>query len=136
LSSPKRRSFEGGVVLLRSTDCKTGEETGCPQGVAGFGSGLTRLRIVSCLRALRRETLGGKPRWDYKTVVLTGGSMGRHSEELRRADLETQFDRLGREGWELAWILMNQALQGEKDGHVVIFKRPLPDSDAASSPSL
>jgi hypothetical protein len=59
-------------------------------------------------------------------VVLTGGFMGRHSDELNRAALEEQFDALGREGWELSWILMNQALQGEKDGHVVIFKRPLP----------
>jgi hypothetical protein len=25
--------------------------------------------------------------WDYKTVVLTGGYMGRHSDELRRARL-------------------------------------------------
>ena len=53
--------------------------------------------------------------------------MGRHKDELRRDVLEQQFDALGRDGWELVWILMNQALQGEKDGHVVIFKRPLPD---------
>jgi hypothetical protein len=46
---------------------------------------------------------------------------------LKRPDLEQQFDALGQDGWELCWILMNQALQGEKDGHVVIFKRPLPD---------
>jgi hypothetical protein len=66
-------------------------------------------------------------KWDYKTVVLTGGFMGRHKEELRRSDLEKQFDALGAEGWELSWILMNQSLQGEKDGHVVVFKRPLAD---------
>lgn len=65
------------------------------------------------------------PQWDYRTVVLTGGFMGRHKEELKRPDLERQVDELGREGWELSWILMNQSLQGEKDGHVVIFKRPL-----------
>jgi hypothetical protein len=65
-------------------------------------------------------------RWDYKTVVLTGGFMRRHKEELKRKDLERQFDALGGEGWELSWTLMNQTLQGEKDGHVVIFKRPLP----------
>jgi hypothetical protein len=65
-------------------------------------------------------------KWDYMTVVLTGGVMGRHKEELKRSDLEKQFDALGQEGWEPSWILMNQALQGEKDGHVVIFKRPLP----------
>ena len=46
--------------------------------------------------------------------------------ELRRDALEAQFDKLGQEGYELAWILMEQALQHEKDGHVVIFKRPLP----------
>ena len=72
--------------------------------------------------------------WDYKTVVLTGGFMGRHKEELKRADLETEFDALGRDGWELSWILMNQALQGEKDGHVVIFKRPLVSEQGESAP--
>ena len=66
-------------------------------------------------------------KWDYKTVVLTGGFMGRHKEELNREALERQFDALGQDGWELCWILMGQALQKEKDGHVVIFKRPLPD---------
>jgi hypothetical protein len=63
--------------------------------------------------------------WDYKTVVLTGGYMGRHSDELRRARFEQQFDQLGAEGFELAWILMNQKLHGEKDGHVAIFKRAI-----------
>jgi hypothetical protein len=79
-------------------------------------------------------------RWDYKTVVLTGGFMGRHKDELRRDVLEQQFDALGREGYELVWILMNQSLHGEKDGHVVIFKRPIEnapvaDTAAASTPS-
>jgi hypothetical protein len=73
-------------------------------------------------------------RWDYKTVVLTGGFMGRHKDELRREVLEQQFDALGQDGWELVWILMNQALHGEKDGHVVIFKRPI-DDHASEQPS-
>lgn len=38
---------------------------------------------------------------------------------------EQQFDQLGAEGFELAWILMNQKLHGEKDGHVAIFKRAI-----------
>jgi hypothetical protein len=42
--------------------------------------------------------------------------MGRHKDELRRDVLEQQFDALGGDGWELVWVLMNQALQGEKDG--------------------
>jgi hypothetical protein len=33
-------------------------------------------------------------KWDYTTVVLTGGFMGRHKEELKRSDLEKQFDAL------------------------------------------
>ena len=61
--------------------------------------------------------------------------MGRHKDELRRDALELQFDELGREGWELSWILMNQSLHGEKDGHVVIFKRLLSDEEAAQPDS-
>jgi hypothetical protein len=53
-------------------------------------------------------------KWDYKTVVLTGGFMGRHRDELRRDQLEQQFDQLGADGWELAWVPMNQALHGER----------------------
>jgi hypothetical protein len=51
--------------------------------------------------------------------------MGRHKEELRRDLLEQQFDARRRR-WELAWVLMSQALHKEKDSHVV-FKRPIPD---------
>jgi hypothetical protein len=39
--------------------------------------------------------------------------------------------QLLRDQLELVWILMNQALQGEKDGHVVIFKRLM---DAETQP--
>ena len=63
--------------------------------------------------------------WDYKTIVLTGGFMGRHKEELNRGDFEKNLDALGKEGFELCWILTEQALQKEKDGHVLIFKRPI-----------
>jgi Domain of unknown function (DUF4177) len=91
---------------------------------------VTRERVASdcpdCLQPAWGEIVVGVPGWDYKTIVLTGGFMGRHKEELKRADLEKQFDELGADGWELVWVLMDQALQGEKDGHVVIFKRPLP----------
>jgi hypothetical protein len=48
---------------------------------------------------------------------LTGGS--------RRA-LEKELDELGNQGFELAWVLPEMALQKEKDGHVLIFKRPKP----------
>jgi hypothetical protein len=61
------------------------------------------------------------------TLVLSGGFMGRHKEELDRAAFERHLDELGREGWELTWILLEHALQKEKAGHVLIFKRPIPD---------
>ena len=41
----------------------------------------------------------------------------------------------GADGWELAWILMEQSLHGEKDGHVVIFKRPLPAGSVPATAS-
>ena len=40
--------------------------------------------------------------WDDRTVILTGGFMGRHKEELDR----------------LPTVLGEQALQHEKDGRV------------------
>ncbi len=53
----------------------------------------------------------------------SGAFMGRHKEELKRSALEEQLDQLGSEGHELCWVLTDQALQHEKDGHVLIFKR-------------
>ena len=67
--------------------------------------------------------------WDYKTIVLTGGFMGRHKEELNRKAFEKHLDELGSEGFELSWVLLEQSLQHEKDGHVLIFKRPRPGSE-------
>lgn len=61
--------------------------------------------------------------WDYKTVVLTHGLLGFHKGELDRAKFETALDELGRDGFELTWVFMDQRLHGEKDGHVLIFKR-------------
>lgn len=63
--------------------------------------------------------------WEYTTLVLTGGFMGRHKEELNRPAFDAQLDALGKQGYELCWVLMDQALQHEKDGHVLIFKRRL-----------
>lgn len=73
--------------------------------------------------------------WDYKTVVLTGGFMGHHKEELDRAAFERHLDQLGSEGWELTWILTEQRLHREKDGHVLIFKRPIAPGAAEGATS-
>jgi Domain of unknown function (DUF4177) len=61
--------------------------------------------------------------WDYKTVVLTHGFMGYTKGELDRIKFEAALDELGRDGFELSWVFMNQRLHREKDGHVLIFKR-------------
>lgn len=71
-------------------------------------------------------------RYEYKTLVLTGGLMGRHKEELNRPALDRQLAALGQEGRELCWTIMDQALHGEKDGHVLIFKRADDLGSAAS----
>lgn len=63
-------------------------------------------------------------RWDYRTVVLTHGTLGFHRGELNRRDFEDSLDELGADGFELVWVLMDEKLHGEKDGHVLIFKRP------------
>ena len=63
--------------------------------------------------------------WEYTTLVLTGGFMGRHKEELNRKAFDAQLDEFGKQDYELCWVLMQQALQHEKDGHVLIFKRAL-----------
>jgi Domain of unknown function (DUF4177) len=61
---------------------------------------------------------------EYTTSVLTHGFMGRHREEVARAELEEELNRLGADGWELSHVFFDLALQGEKDGHLLVFKRP------------
>lgn len=61
--------------------------------------------------------------WDYKTIVQTGGFMGRKSEELDRKKFESTLDELGQQGFELVWVMMDQNLHREKDGNVFVFKR-------------
>ena len=68
---------------------------------------------------------GAPVRWDYKTVVMGHGFMGWHKDEVHRGKLEEQLDQLGSEGWELIHVWWHQKLQGEKDGHLMVFKRPV-----------
>jgi len=65
------------------------------------------------------------PKFEYQTIVQTGGFMGRKFEELDRKSLDKRLEELGAEGWELVWLLPDQNLHREKDGHVLIFKREL-----------
>ena len=57
------------------------------------------------------------------TEVLTHGFLGRTEEELDRKEFEERLNQLGGEGWEFDKLLTHVALHGERDGHLLIFKR-------------
>ena len=65
------------------------------------------------------------PSYEYLTDVMTHGLLGRKEEELDRNEFEQRLNALGAEGWEFEKLLATMALHGEKDGHVLIFKREL-----------
>jgi hypothetical protein len=61
--------------------------------------------------------------YEYKTVVMTHGFMGVHKNEIKRDDLERQLNAMGAEGFHLEHVFFEQKMQGEKDGHLLIFRR-------------
>jgi hypothetical protein len=63
------------------------------------------------------------PTYEYLTDVITHGFMGRKDEELDRSEFQERLNTLGAEGWEFEKLLPTIALHGEKDGHLLIFKR-------------
>ena len=62
--------------------------------------------------------------FEYTTSVITHGFMGRKDEELDREELVKQLNEMGGQGWELVKVLTTMALHNEKDGHLLLFKRP------------
>jgi hypothetical protein len=62
-------------------------------------------------------------RYEYATRVITHGLLGRKEDELDRAELERELNRMGADGWELVRVMTDMALHGEKDGHLLLFKR-------------
>jgi hypothetical protein len=63
------------------------------------------------------------PAYEYTTAVITHGLMGRKREEVDREELTSVLNQHGAEGWELDKIMLDAAFHGEKDGHLLIFKR-------------
>ncbi len=63
--------------------------------------------------------------YEYTTTVITHGFLGRKRDEIDPAELTKALNEYGAAGWELEKVLVDQAIQGGKDGHLVIFKRPL-----------
>ena len=61
--------------------------------------------------------------WEYTTSVIHHGLLGKNRDEIDRAAVEQRLNELGAQGWELVKILTDQAMHGEKDGHLLVFKR-------------
>jgi hypothetical protein len=61
--------------------------------------------------------------WDYHIIVQHHGLFG-SKQGIDRKAFEKQLDALGKDGYELAWVLPDQQLHAEKDGNLFIFKRP------------
>jgi len=60
---------------------------------------------------------------EYTTAAITHGLMGRKAEEIDREELGKVLNEHGAEGWELDKLVFDVAFHGEKDGHLLIFKR-------------
>ena len=61
--------------------------------------------------------------YEYTTSVITHGLLGRKEDELDRAELERELTERCAEGWEVVKVLTDMALHGERDGHLLLFKR-------------
>ena len=63
--------------------------------------------------------------FEYTTAVITHGFMGRKRDEIDPAELEAALNELGAQGWELVKVLLDQGIHRGKDGHLLLFKRPV-----------
>jgi hypothetical protein len=63
------------------------------------------------------------PAYEYTTAVITHGLMGRKSDEVDRSELEKVLNEHGAQGWQLDKLVLDTNFHGEKDGHLLIFKR-------------
>ena len=61
-------------------------------------------------------------RFEYRTEVLTS-MVGR--DKVRVEDLEDVLRKYGAEGWELVTLNLDADLRGKRDGHLLVFKRPV-----------
>ena len=61
-------------------------------------------------------------KFEYKTEVLTS-MVGR--DKLRVGDLDDLLRQHGTEGWELVTLNLDADIRGERDGHLLVFKRAI-----------
>jgi hypothetical protein len=59
-------------------------------------------------------------RFEYRTEVLTS-MVGR--EKLRVGDLDDTLRKFGDEGWELVSLALDADIRGDRNGHLLVFKR-------------
>lgn len=59
--------------------------------------------------------------FEYKTEILTS-MVGR--DKIRLGDLDKCLADNGNQGWELVNLSLNADIKGERDGHLLVFKRP------------
>lgn len=58
--------------------------------------------------------------FEYKTEILTS-MVGR--DKMRLKDLESTLRTHGSQGWELVDLSLKANIAGERDGHLLVFKR-------------
>jgi len=63
------------------------------------------------------------PAYEYTTAMITHGLLGRKREEVDREELTRLLNEHGASGWELEKLVLETSFHGEKDGHLLIFKR-------------
>jgi len=63
------------------------------------------------------------PAYEYTTAMITHGLLGRKREEVDREELTRLLNEHGASGWELEKLVLDTSFHGEKDGHLLIFKR-------------
>ena len=119
-----RFSFAEGAYTIRESDDAVRLDFVTWWDNGGFYTG--RVKVVRPRRPPAPFESRATQQWDYRTIVLTGNSKGRHRGELKPPALEQQLDELGDQGFELCSVLPAQQLDEERDGHVLIFKRPKP----------
>ena len=62
------------------------------------------------------------PKFEYKTEMLTS-MVGR--DKLRVGDLDDMLRQYGADGWELVTLNLDADVRGERDGHLLVFKRAI-----------
>jgi Domain of unknown function (DUF4177) len=78
------------------------------------------------------QRLGTTTTWEYKTIALTHGRLGVTKGKINRPVLEAELAQAGQDGWEILHLWPDTSMHGEKDGHLLLFKRQAGSQPGAS----